>query len=171
MRPKLAVVGPGVAERDVMELAREIGRLAVETGFRVITGGLGGVMEAASRGAHEAANYREGDTIGILPGTRAVEANRWVDIVLPTGLGISRNVVVVSTADVVVAVGGRSGTLSEIALAWQLGRPIVALDAVEGWAATLGGSSLDDRVRGQIQRVSTASEAVHAAIQVIEGTY
>ena len=136
-RRVVAVIGDGSAAPPLRALAREIGRLLVERGFRVVTGGLGGVMEAASEGARSAVAYREGDVIGILPGAEAEQANPFVDVVIPSGLGIARNALVVSTADAVVAVGGGSGTLSEIAMAWQLGKPVIAL-AVGGWGWCFG---------------------------------
>jgi hypothetical protein len=91
----------------------------------VVTGGLGGVMRAASRGAVSAG----GMTIGILPGADAREANEYVRLSIPTGLGVMRNLVVVTAADAVVAVGGRHGTLSEIGLALRMGRHVVALSS------------------------------------------
>src|SRR5690606_26742727 len=85
VRPIVAVVGNRDATRAQCELAEDVGRLLVERGFRVLTGGLSGVMEAACRGARSASNWREGDVIGILPGSCAEAANPYVDIVIPSG--------------------------------------------------------------------------------------
>jgi uncharacterized protein (TIGR00725 family) len=142
-------------------IAEELGCRIVENGWRVVTGGLTGVMEAASRGAHRASTYRDGDVIGILPGSEREAANAFVDIVIPAGVGVARNVLVVQTADAVVAVGGGAGTLSEIALAWQTGRPIVAIQ-VEGWSGRLAGTAIDDRRDGVIFEASCAADAVGA---------
>ena len=123
-------------------------------------------MEAASRGAHQAAGYREGDVVGIVPGAEADGANAHVDIVIITNLGYARNVLVVATADAVIAVGGGSGTLSEMALAWQLGRPVVGL-AVPGWSSRLAGEALDDKRPGTVLAADSpraAIEAVRAAL-------
>jgi uncharacterized protein (TIGR00725 family) len=109
----------------VLEWAEEIGQLLARAGATVVTGGLGGVMRAASRGAVSAG----GMTIGILPGADAREANEYVRLSIPTGLGVMRNRVVVTAADAVVAVGGRHGTLSEIGLALRMGRHVVALSS------------------------------------------
>ncbi len=122
-------------------------------------------MAAASGGARSARNYREGDILAILPGETAAEAIAAADVVIPSGMGMARNVLVVRTADVVVAVGGGAGTLSEVAMAWQLGKPLIAL-AVEGWSGTLGGQALDDRSHRPILRVNTAADAVAAAQRV-----
>ncbi|MEZ4442194.1 MAG: TIGR00725 family protein [Polyangiaceae bacterium] len=166
-RPTLAVVGNGQLAIDDPRyaLARELGRRAIDAGFRLVCGGRGGVMEAACLGAHESEAYREGDTVGILPGSDRSAANPWVDIPLPTGLGDARNALV-AKADVVVAVGGGAGTLSEMALAWVHGRPLIAL-ACEGWSGRLGGESLDGTSDPDARRVTgaeTAEEAIAAAL-------
>lgn len=169
-RAVISVIGdagarPGSA---VYEAAREVGKLAVDAGFRVMTGGLGGVMEAASRGAHESARYREGDTIGVLPHLDPAEANPWVDIVLATGLDHARNTLV-ANGDAVVAVGGGAGTLSEIAFAWMFKRLIVAVRG-GGWAERLGDQRLDGRPRNGVEndRVYPADDAHHAMALVVE---
>ncbi len=119
----VAVVGPGDATPREVEAAEEIGRGVAERGAVVVCGGLGGVMAAACRGAAEAG----GLTVGILPGTDRAAANRWVRVALPTGLGELRNGLIVRAADVVVAVGGAYGTLSEVALALKSGVPVIGL--------------------------------------------
>jgi len=127
--PHVAVIGDGdprgVDSNRILEWAEEVGHLLARSGATVITGGLGGVMRAASRGAVAAG----GSTIGILPGADASEANEFVRVAIPTGLGVVRNLVVVTSADAVVAVGGRHGTLSEIGLALRMGRHVVALSS------------------------------------------
>jgi uncharacterized protein (TIGR00725 family) len=127
--PHVAVIGDGdprgVDAQRILEWAEEVGHLLARSGATVVTGGLGGVMRAASRGAVAAG----GATIGILPGADASEANEFVRVAIPTGLGVVRNLVVVTAADAVVAVGGRHGTLSEIGLALRMGRHVVALSS------------------------------------------
>lgn len=118
------MIGSG-AEHEAR--AEEVGRLLAERGCTVITGGLGEVMAAASRGAKSAG----GTTIGILPGQDRGAANEWVDHVVVTGLGHVRNFAVAASGDAVIAVGGSWGTLSEIAFAKLLGRAVVVLEP--GW--------------------------------------
>jgi uncharacterized protein (TIGR00725 family) len=122
----VAVCGPG-AEADTQSLiaAEEIGFLLAKAGATVICGGLGGVMEAACRGATAAG----GVTVGLLPGWDRAEANPHVTIALPTGLGEVRNALVVRCADAVIGVGGSAGTLSEIALAKRTAKRVVWLRA------------------------------------------
>lgn len=164
MRPVLAVVGSGgPLAPATTDLAEELGRRAIDAGFRLVTGGRDGVMAAASRGAHGAEAYREGDVIGVLPGYDRDDANPHVDVVIPTGLGHARNVVVVATADVVVAVAGGAGTLSEIALAWQLDKPVIALSASGGWSTMLAGQPIDDRRAASVIAAVDAAGAIAAA--------
>jgi uncharacterized protein (TIGR00725 family) len=163
-RPVVAVIGNAKATPAQCTLAEELGRLLVEHGCRVLTGGLGGVMEAASRGARSAANYGDGDVIGILPGDDAALANEFVDIAIPSGMGFARNVLIVRTAAAVIAVGGGAGTLSEIAHAWQADRIIVVLTG-EGISGEFGGRALDDRPRPPILKALSARSAVELVLE------
>jgi hypothetical protein len=122
---QIAVVGGGECPPDVYERARLLGRLLAEQGHVVICGGLGGVMEAVCCGAREAG----GTAVGILPGEKE-SANRCVSIVIATGMGHARNVIVVKSSDAVVAYPGEHGTLSEIAMALKMGKPVISLG---GW--------------------------------------
>jgi len=120
----VAVVGDGQCDAETAELAAALGRALARGGATVVCGGMGGVMEAACRGARE----QGGLTVGILPTAERAAANPYVDVALPTALGHARNFLVARSADVVVAVRGGYGTLSEIALALKMGIPVVGLD-------------------------------------------
>ena len=122
--PTIAVIGAGQCDAQTAALAEEVGRRLAQAGATLICGGLGGVMEVACRGAKSAG----GLTLGILPGTNRKDANRWVDIPIPTGLSEARNIIVVRSAQAVIAVGGEFGTLSEIAFALKLGIPVIGLN-------------------------------------------
>lgn len=127
----VAVVGSGDgASAGELAAAEEVGALLAAGGAVVVTGGLGGVMQAACRGAKS----RRGLTLGLLPGLDRSEANGWVDVAVATGLGELRNGIVVRASDAVVAVGGGAGTLSEIGFALKLERPVIGIGtfAVEG---------------------------------------
>jgi uncharacterized protein (TIGR00725 family) len=119
----IGVVGSGEPDATRDEMAEQIGREIAEAGAVLVCGGLGGVMAAACRGAVGAG----GLTVGLLPGTDRTAANRWVRAAVPTGLGEVRNCLVVQASDVVIAVGGEYGTLSEISFAMKLGRPVVGV--------------------------------------------
>jgi uncharacterized protein (TIGR00725 family) len=119
----VAVVGAGDASEEIAQAAEEVGRELARGGAVIVCGGLGGVMAAACRGAREVG----GSTVGILPGTERSSANEWVQIAIASGLGELRNGLVVRAADVVVAIGGAYGTLSEIALALKTEVPVIGL--------------------------------------------
>jgi uncharacterized protein (TIGR00725 family) len=123
MKPVIAVIGGRRTEKSLLKEAEEAGRLIAEKGAVLVCGGLGGVMEAASRGAKAGG----GLTVGILPQNDSKEANQFIDIPVVTGLGIGRNVIIARTADALIAVGGEYGTLSEIAFALQMGKPVVGI--------------------------------------------
>jgi uncharacterized protein (TIGR00725 family) len=127
MPPYVAVVGPGEATAEEAASAEEVGRLLAERSAVLVCGGLGGVMEAACRGAKAGG----GSTVGILPGLDRSAANGYVDVAIATGLGEARNALVVRAADVLIAVGGAYGTLSEIALALKVGKPVVGIGSWE----------------------------------------
>lgn len=128
-----------------LSLAESLGKRLVDEGYRILTGGLGGVMEAASRGARSSDLYHAGDVIGIIPGYNVEEANEYVDIAIATGMDHLRNQVV-SNSDAVVAIGGGAGTMSEIAFAWMLKRLVIAYE-VEGWSGKVSNMRIDHRIR------------------------
>src|SRR4051812_29185635 len=152
MRAYVAVVGSGDASDQEMRDAELVGRGLAHAGTVVVCGGLGGVMEAACRGAKSAG----GTTLGILPGSRREDANSVVDIAVGTGLGEMRNGLVVRSADALIAIGGESGTLSEIALALKAGKTVVGLGTWE--LAKLG-----ERVEAIVSAAS-AEDAVARAL-------
>jgi len=130
IRPVIGVIGGRDADGRTLKAAQDIGRLIARSGAVLATGGLGGVMEAASRGANE----EGGLVIGILPGEDKSAANEYVNIAIATGFGIGRNIVIVRTCDALIAVGGSYGTLSEIAYALQMGKPVAGIGSwnIEG---------------------------------------
>jgi uncharacterized protein (TIGR00725 family) len=123
----VAVVGPGEANEQQLAQAAEIGRELAAAGVTVVCGGLGGVMEAASRGAAESG----GTVVGLLPGRDRGSGNRWLTIALPTGLGELRNGLIIRCSDAVIAVGGAYGTLSEVALALKAGVAVIGIGTWE----------------------------------------
>src|SRR3954451_10725836 len=119
----VAVVGPGDAGEQECAAAEAVGARLAELGAVVVTGGLGGVMEAACRGAKS----RRGQTLGLLPGERREDANGWVDLAGATGLGEPRNGPIARASDAFIAIGASPGTLSEIALALRAGKPVIGM--------------------------------------------
>jgi len=142
MRRRIGVIGNSACPDRVKELAAEVGREIAQRGGILICGGLGGVMEGAARGAKE----KGGLTVGIIPGESPLQANPFIDIPIVTGLGYARNIIVVRSSEVLVAIGGQYGTLSEIAFALQLGVPIVGLNTWEVSADIIPASNPIDAV-------------------------
>ncbi|MGD8276581.1 MAG: TIGR00725 family protein [Gemmatimonadota bacterium] len=154
VRPlRIAVCGGGVADAALARNAEVVGERIARAGAVLICGGLGGVMEAAARGAAEVG----GLSVGVLPGTDAAAANPWIGLALPTGLGEARNALVVRFADAVIALGGEWGTLSEIALAMRTGVPVVLLAPT--LAAGLGLETATDPADAVDRALARATEA------------
>lgn len=166
MKKIIAVIGDSHIEHQSLkyEMAYELGKLLIDNGYRIQSGGLGGVMEAVFEGAHESEKYEEGDTIALLPSFDRTTANPFADIIIPTGLDVMRNAVV-ANADAVIAIGGGAGTLSEMAMAWSLFRLIIAFSNVDGWSAKLAGRKIDNRERyknidDQVFSVTSPKQAI-----------
>ncbi len=151
----VAVIGGGQASRREIKLAEEVGRKLAKRGAVLVCGGLGGVMEAACRGASSGG----GLTIGILPGENRRAANSYVQIPIVTGIGYARNVAVVKSAQAVIAVGGSYGTLSEIGHALQSGIPVIGLGT---WSLSKNG-----KANSSIASAQNPAEAVDMALELI----
>jgi uncharacterized protein (TIGR00725 family) len=152
----IAVVGPGEGASDFeLAEAESAGAAIAAAGCTLLCGGLGGVMEAACRGARSEGGF----TVGLLPGVDAEAANGWVVLALPTGLGEARNAVIARSADAVVAVGGGWGTLSELAFALRAGTPVVG---VETWELRRGGAPV-----AGVRAMADGRSAVAAALQLL----
>jgi len=147
-RPVVAVIGAGDAPAAVRKLAFEVGREIARKGAVLINGGLAGVMESAAAGARK----EDGHTIGIIPGYDRRTANRHVEFAIATGIGEARNVIIVASADAVIALRGEGGTLAEIGFALKFGKPVVALDS---WPEIAG-----------LNRAETAADAVAIALRL-----
>jgi len=149
MKKIVGIIGGRKVSKEILKIAEKVGKLIAEKDALLICGGLGGVMEAAAKGAKIAG----GITIGILPQNNCEYANPYIDIPIATGLGIARNVIITNTADVFIAIGGEYGTLSEIAFALQMEKPVIG---IKTWD-----------IKGIIN-VSSAEEAVKTAFEVLK---
>ena len=148
-RHLIGVSGGSVITNDIKSLATEVGRAIAKHGAILVCGGLTGVMEYAAKGARE----ERGITIGILPGDFPSSANPYIDIPIVTGMGTARNVILVKTSDCIIAIDGKYGTLSEVAIALSLDIPVIGLST---W-------DIDER----IIKAETPKEAVELALQAI----
>lgn len=154
MTTYVAVCGPGEASAEEADLAEAVGREIARAGAVLVCGGLGGAMDAAARGATAGG----GIAVGILPGETRAGASPHLTLAVPTGLGEARNALVVSAADAVIAVGGEFGTLSEIALALKVGKPVIGLGT---WRLS---HDTQRDLADPILRAGTPAEAVRLAL-------
>jgi uncharacterized protein (TIGR00725 family) len=158
-------------DAHTMAAAERIGQLVAERGGVIVTGGRAGVMEAASKGAQQAG----GLTIGFLPGMEKSGANPYVDIIFPTGLGRARNLLTARSCDALIMVGGSTGTLNELTIAYAEARPVVVLQGSGGWADRIRGvlhkdRYLDERETVEICFAPTPEDAVDIAFRLATDT-
>jgi uncharacterized protein (TIGR00725 family) len=156
--PYISVIGAGQASEDEAAAAEEIGRMLAEAGATLVCGGLGGVMHAAARGCEAAG----GTSVGIMPGDDRTPGSPHLTVRIATGLGEARNAIVARAADAVIAIGGEFGTLSEIAFALKMGKPVVGLGT---WSLDLEGLPGDP-----LQRAEGPADAVAKALAAAERT-
>ncbi|KPQ01669.1 LOG family protein [Marinobacter sp. HL-58] len=154
----ISVVGFAGSINEASQLAaKEVGDIIARRGLNLVCGGMGGVMAASCEGFKQVEGA-PGKTIGYLPFYDFADANPWVDIVLPTGLDIGRNQLVVAAGRALVAIGGGAGTLSEIALAGQLGKPIGLVTWCGGWSAQLEEGFIDHRKKSYLKLLNSTKE-------------
>ncbi|MDF1544328.1 MAG: TIGR00725 family protein [bacterium] len=149
-KPVVAIIGAGKCSKKLRDMAHEAGKHIAENGGVVVCGGMGGIMEGAARGAREGG----GLTIGILPTDKKEDANEFIDIVIPTGFGEARNLMVVRSADAVIAFPGKYGTLTEMAFALHAGKPLISVSA---W-----------KLGDEIRQVDSPLEAAKLALELIK---
>ncbi|MCM1306253.1 MAG: LOG family protein [Bacteroides sp.] len=176
MKKLISIIGDAVVDdSNKRAFAYAMGKALVDNGYRVVSGGLGGIMKAVFEGARASEFYQEGDTIAILPYFDRTRSNGYADIVIATGLDLYRNIIV-ANSDAVIAVGGGAGTLCELSSAWTLKRLILAYEDCDGWSAKIAGERLDNRIRyenieeDRVFGVKTPDEAI-AILEKYIGQY
>ena len=142
----ISVIGDSRVSADIYKFSREVGKALIDAGYIIQCGGLGGVMCGVCEGAKLSSLYSYGSTIAIIPSYDKTVVNQYADIVIPTGLDIMRNGIVIN-ADAVVVLGGGAGTLSEMALAWSMFKLLVSFNTIEGWGKNLANCRIDNRNR------------------------
>ncbi len=163
---QISVIGDADAAEDNLKLAYELGKLIARKGLILVCGGRTGVMEAACKGAFD--EDPNSIRVGILPSGSKEEANPYCNVVIPTGIGFARNSIDVLAGDGVIAIGGRAGTLSELAFAWAYKKPIVVLEGSGGWSSKLANKRIDDRRDDIIYSAKTPKEALEKLLSLIE---
>lgn len=147
-----------MCSKELYDFGVQLGKQIATKDRIFVCGGLGGFMEAVCKGVKLSPDTFNGQTVGILPDNTSDNANPFIDTAVATGLGIARNIIIVRTADIIIAAGGGAGTLSEIAFAWQLEKKVLCLTNFDGWAKELAGKNLDDRQNGLLIPVNSIDE-------------
>ena len=168
----VGIIGDSAERPELNSIAERMGILIAKEGYTLITGGRFGVMGAASKGAKSVDPRPEtARVIGIMPGIDETGSNPDIDYIIPTGIGWARGQIVVLSSDIVVVVGGSSGTLSEIAYAWEYKKPILAFTGVEGWSNNLAGKTIDYKRTDPILKVTNPEEAIKKIIEIFSSKH
>ena len=162
MRKRVGIIGSNasIATEKQCEFAHKLGKLLVDNEFDIINGGMGGIMEASAKGATESNNYDRASVIGFLPVIRYDLGNKFSGIQIISDIGSARNRFIILNSIALIAIGGGAGTLNEISLAWELGKPIAAYNNGGGWASKLAGQKIDDRRKDEIYSVIQPMEVI-----------
>lgn len=157
---KIGIIGPNnkMCSKELYDFGVQLGQEIATMDRTFVCGGLGGFMEAVCKGVKQSPDNFNGQTIGILPDEVADNANPYIDIPVATGQGIARNIIIVNTADIIIAAGGGAGTLSEIAFAWQQKKTVLCVTLFDGWAKELAGKNLDSRESGLLIPINSIDE-------------
>ena len=160
---QVTIIGDSSTNEKNLKIAYKIGIEIAKKKWTLICGGKTGIMEAACKGAIE----NGGMTVGIVPETDFNVANKYCKVVIPTGMGYARNSLVALSGDVIVMIGGKTGTLNECSFAWFSNKPIIALTSVEGWSSKVAGQFLDDRRENPILSAETAEDVINLIESII----
>ena len=157
---RIGIIGPNnkMCSKELYDFGVQLGQEIARNDRIFVCGGLGGFMEAVCKGIKQSSDTFMGQTVGILPEDNAQTANPFIDIAIPTGIGIARNMLIIQTSDLIIAAGGGAGTLSEIAFAWQFEKKVLCVTLFDGWAKELAGRDLDTRKTGLLVAVSSIEE-------------
>ena len=151
---QITIIGGSDEGVAACRLAEEIGAALAREGYVVVTGGRGGIMEAANKGASKAG----GISIGLLPSDSFSDANDYCSIVLPTGIGHARNALTALAGDAIVSIGGGAGTLSEICFGWIFQKPIFVFDQFGGWSEKLSDQKVDERFQTKVHTCDSVED-------------
>jgi uncharacterized protein (TIGR00725 family) len=156
---QIGIIGSNKSQcsKELYEFSYDLGLLLGNKGHTIINGGMLGTMEAVSKGVKDSENGQS-KVVGILPFDNKEQANKYLDITIPTGIGFARNSVVVLSSDILIALGGGAGTLNEISYAWQFGKKVFCYTESEGWSKKLANQNLDSRKKGLLVGFKTLEE-------------
>jgi len=160
---KIGLIGPNTSgcSAELYQFGVKLGNSISSKNRIFFCGGAGGFMEAVSKGLKSSDSTYSGQTIGILQSDNSKNANEYIDIAIPTGIGIARNIILINTSDIIISAGGGAGTLSEIAFAWQKKKVVLCVTKFGGWAEELAGVDLDKRTKGLLIPQKSISDIIN----------
>lgn len=169
-KPYIGIIGPNEnnCTREIYQFGVKLGKLLSEREINLVTGGKLGIMEAVLKGVKNGTSENKPITIGIIQDEAKSKGNAYCDIIIPTGMGTARNKVLVNTSDIIIAIAGGAGTLSEIAFAWQMNKPIIAYTGFDGWAKQLAGTKIDHLSKYPLYSAESISEIMELLDSLIE---
>ena len=158
-KPLIGIIGPNSEKCNIKiyEFAFNLGIMLGARHFHLVSGGKFGIMEAVFKGA-KSVKERNALTIGIIPEENKKYANDFCDVIIPTGMGTARNKIVINTSDIIIAIAGGAGTLSEMAFAWQMNKPIISYTGFKGWAQNLAGELIDNQNNTPVSSANSLDE-------------
>ncbi len=161
MKKIIGIIGSSapLCTDEMYNFTKDLAFQLAQKGYSIVCGGLGGVMEAAARGVKQANNHLA-NSLCIIPQSTPNHANQYCDYIIPTGMDRARNMLIINTAQILIAIGGGAGTLSEIALAWQQGKTIIAVTKFGGWSQKLAGQTLDNKTKAKIIPAASDSQVI-----------
>jgi uncharacterized protein (TIGR00725 family) len=160
-KPKqISIVGPNDSgcTPEMYTFGQKLGTKLARAGYHIVCGGMGGIMEAVCQGVRSVSSPQRGICVGIIPGSDRSEANPHCDVVVPSGIGLARNTQVVLSGDIIIAIAGGAGTLSELAYAWQFGKTVLCVCGFGGWSEKVAGTQLDPRKKDLLRPVNSVEE-------------
>lgn len=168
---KVGIIGPNTSgcSEALYQFGINLGKSISSTSRIFFCGGAGGFMEAVCKGLKLSNATYSGQTIGILQGDNSKDANEFIDIAIPTGVGIARNIILINSSDIIISAGGGAGTLSEIAFAWQKKKKVLCVTAFDGWAKELAGINLDKRNKDLLVPVNSIEDIIHYLKSIEQG--
>lgn len=160
---KIGIIGPSksACKDEIYDFGIKLGEQICSPDRFIICGGLDGFMEAVCRGVKQSDKTFCGQTIGILPEDNTENANQYIDVAIPTGIGFARNIIIINSSDIIIAAGGGAGTLSELAFAWQKKKTVLCVTQFGGWSNELSNKNIDNRSNGLFVPVKNIDEIIN----------
>ena len=157
---QVGIIGPNdlLCSKELYDFGFGLGKKIAAPDRIFISGGKGGFMEAVFKGVKVSGNSFTGQTVGILPEEDKHQSNNYCDIIIPSGLGIARNILIINSSDIIIAAGGGAGTLSELAFAWQKGKEVLCFSGFAGWTQKLAGVNIDERFKDLLKEVHSVEQ-------------